>query len=394
MPIDRIEVYITDLPARFQRQTAGSGSDTGTSKDPMGKPVLVKIFADGVVGYGQVRPTGRNHWLSDTSYSVVAAVRDYYGPRLIGSKLSDLELLWHDFDRILPKNGPARCVIDYALHDALGKQLGVPAHVLLGGAAQPVIPMEWSVSLAETNAEMVDDCRRAFDEYGINNFSLKAGGPKGWKIELDLVRAVREAMGDEAEIGLDANMAWTVPQAISALRAMSEYEIEYVEQPVHRTDLAGLAQVRAGVGGVAVIADESVNDVHDVMTIAEAHAADAVCVKLQKLGGLRSAKKLTAIAEAANLQVNVGGTAIMSQIEAAAIAHYYASVPAAVMLPGAEFVFGLGGVLQDPLVPQMDFVIGRDGTVTVPMTPGLGVVVDDEAVAALALSSDVVTGSS
>jgi len=95
------------------------------------------------------------------------------------------------------------------------------------------------------------------------------------------------------------------------------------------------------------------------------------------------------VAEACNLRVNLGGTAIMSQLEAAAIAHYYASVPARSMLAGGEFIFGLGGVLKDPLVPETDFNIGR-GEVAVPTAPGLGVTVDESALAEHTLQKDAV----
>jgi L-alanine-DL-glutamate epimerase-like enolase superfamily enzyme len=389
MRIDRIEIFITNLPARYMRRTAGSSSDTGASGDLMGKPILVKVYADGVVGYGQVRPTGRNHFLADTSLSVVATIRDYYGPRLIGADLEDIELLWSDFDRILPRNGAARAVLDYAMHDALGKKLGVPVHTLLGGRAQPVIPLEWSVSLADSHAELIADCRKAIDEFAIHSLSLKAGGPDGWRADVETVAAVRKAVGPDIELGLDANMGWTVPEAIRALTEMLKYDITYVEQPIPAHDLAGLALVRAAVGGVAIIADEGVHDGHDVVAIAAANAADAVCLKLVKVGGIRAARKITAVAEAVNLKVNLGGTCVMSQLEAAAIAHYYASVPKASMLPGGEFIFGLGGVLQDPLVPETDFVIGR-GEVAVPMSPGLGVIIDEAALKAHTLVSEVV----
>jgi L-alanine-DL-glutamate epimerase-like enolase superfamily enzyme len=391
MRIDRIEIFVTNLPSRYMRRTAGSSSDTGASGDLMGKPILVKIHAEGVVGYGQVRPTGRNHFLSDTSLSVVATIRDYYGPRLIGADLEDFELLWSDFNRILPRNGAARAVLDYAMHDALGKGLGVPVHTLLGGRAQPVIPLEWSVSLADSHAALIADCRRAIDEFGIRNLSLKAGGPDGGRADVEMVAAVRAAVGPDIVLGLDANMGWTVPEAIRALSEMLKHDISYVEQPIISTDLAGLALVRAAVGGVAIIADEGVHDAHDVVTIAAAGAADAVCLKLVKVGGMRQARKITAVAEACNRQVNLGGTAIMSQLEAAAIAHYYASVPKASMLAGGEFVFGLGGVLQDPLVPETDFVIGK-GEVAVPMSPGLGVTVDEAALKQHTLLSEVVKG--
>ncbi|PJR13427.1 mandelate racemase/muconate lactonizing enzyme family protein [Sinorhizobium meliloti] len=389
MKIERIEIFVTNLPSRYMRRTAGSSSDTGASGDLMGKPILVKVYADGVIGYGQVRPTGRNHFLPDTSLSVVATIRDYYGPRLIGANLEDFELLWSDFNRILPRNGAARAVLDYAMHDALGKGLGVPVHTLLGGCAQPVIPLEWSVSLADSHEELIADCRRAIDDFGITNLSLKAGGPDGWRADVAMVAAVREALGPDITLGLDANMGWTVPEAIRALKAMLEYDISYVEQPIAHSNLAGLAMVRAAVGGVSIIADEGIHDAHDVVSVAKASAADAVCLKLVKVGGIRLARKITDVAEACDLQVNLGGTAIMSQLEAAAIAHYYASVPKASMLAGGEFIFGLGGVLEDPLVPETDFVIGH-GEAAVPQSPGLGVTVDESALKSHTLLAEVV----
>jgi L-alanine-DL-glutamate epimerase-like enolase superfamily enzyme len=393
MRVDRIEVFVTDLPERLSRRSAGSGSDTGAPGDVMSKPILVKVFADGLVGYGQVRPTGRNHWLPDTSLSVVAAVRDYYGPQLLGADPSNLEALWADFDRTLPNNGPARAAIDFALHDLLGKAYGVPVHALLGGAARPAIPVEWSVSLADSVEEMVSASVRVIETHGITNFSLKAGGPGGWRHDVKTVGAVRAALGPDVTIGLDANMGWTVGETIRAINAMSDFDVSYVEQPIHKTDFVGLAAVRAGIGGVALIADEPVIGLHDVLNIIRMNAADAVCLKLTKIGGIRMARKMTTLIEAAHLQVNVGGAAVMSQLEAAAIAHYYASVPSPLMLDGAEFVFALAGVLADPLVPETDFRIGSDGHVAIPTGPGLGITVDDEAVAKHALISDVVSAA-
>jgi L-alanine-DL-glutamate epimerase-like enolase superfamily enzyme len=392
MRVDRVELFVTDLPNRVRRRSAGSPSDTGEPGDVMGKPVLVKIHADGLVGYGQVRPTGRNHWLPDTSLSVVAALRDYYGPVLIGADITDLERLWSEFDRTLPANGPARAAIDFALHDLIGKAHGLPVHALLGGAVRPQIPLEWSVSLSESVEDMVSASTDVIDRYGISNFSLKAGGPAGWRHDVRMVGAVREALGPDVIIGLDANMAWTPGETIRAINAMADFDVSYVEQPIHKTDLAGLAHVRSAVNGVALIADEPVVALHDVLGIVRANAADAVCIKLAKSGGIRQARKMTAIAEAARIQVNVGGAAVMSQLEAAAIAHYYASVPPQHMLDGAEFVFALAGVLADPLVPETDFAIRSDGHVAVPASPGLGIRIDDIAVKKLALVSEVVAG--
>ena len=83
-----------------------------------------------------------------------------------------------------------------------------------------------------------------------------------------------------------------------------------------------------------------------------------------------------AVAEAANIQLNCGGLAVQSQLEAAAGAHFYASTPARFMMGAAEFVFGLNTTAQDPLCPESDFKV-RDGHVDVPEGPGLGVTIDE-----------------
>ena len=102
------------------------------------------------------------------------------------------------------------------------------------------------------------------------------------------------------------------------------------------------------------------------------------------------AKKIAAIAEGANILVNVGGLAVLSQLEAAAAAHFYASLPAHRCMPAGEFIFGLGVIGPDPLVPETDFVI-RDGHTEPPSGPGLGIAVDDAAVEKHTLMQEVVT---
>ncbi|MBO0851873.1 MAG: hypothetical protein J2P20_20600, partial [Pseudonocardia sp.] len=91
MKIERIDVVVTELAGRVQRTMSSGSYDTGPSGSPMGKPVLVRLHAEGVTGYGQVRPTAPGHFVPDTVHSVVAAIRDVYGPALIGRDVFDLE---------------------------------------------------------------------------------------------------------------------------------------------------------------------------------------------------------------------------------------------------------------------------------------------------------------
>lgn len=388
MPIDRIEVLVTDLTIRLQREVSSGAYDTGPLGSLMGKPVLVKIYADGVVGYGQIRPISPGHFMPDTVGSIVNAITGIYGPRLLGKDLLDFENLLSMFDLALPHNMNARAALDHALHDAAGKALGLPVYKLLGGLCQPVIPLEWSVGL-NTPEKMAADVLRARDEFGVTVSCLKAGGRGGWERDVANFIAVRKAVGPDIVIGMDPNEGWTVSEAIRAVHALQEHGLGYLEQPVKRQNIAGLAAVRREMHGIPLMADEAVMTLADSYALAKAEAVDVFCLKLYKVGGLHAGKKIAAVAEASGIQLNVGGLAVQSQLEAAAGAHFYASCPERLIMPAAEFVFGVGGLGPDPIVPETDFVV-KDGQVKVPDRPGLGIPVDERALERHTLKREVV----
>ncbi len=165
--------------------------------------------------------------------------------------------------------------------------------------------------------------------------------------------------------------------------------LDYLEQPVKRTDLAGMAAIRRAATGVPLMADEACQSIQDAHAIIAAEAADVLCIKLYKHGGITPARKIAAIAEAANIKINCGGLAVLSQLEAAAGAHFYASRPAEHVMPAGEFIFGLGVIGRDPLVPETDFVV-KDGHVAPPSGPGLGITIDEDALDAHTLLKETV----
>jgi len=260
----------------------------------------------------------------------------------------------------------------------MGKALAVPAHLLMGGACQPRIPLEWSVSLADDPAVMVEESQRAVSEVGIGVLCLKAADRRGWRQDVANFEQVRRAVGDDVVIGVDPNTGWSVADALRAVDALRELGLGYIEQPVARRDLHGMATIRQAARGIPLMADEGLFTLQDAHDLARAHAVDAFCIKLYKVGGLTAVRRIGAVAQAANIQLNCGGLAVQSQLEAAAAAHFYASTPRSRMFGAGEFLFGLNTTAPDPLVPQTDFVV-RDGHVDVPTGPGLGVAIDDEA---------------
>jgi len=387
--IDRIEVFVTELPTRIQRTFSSGSWDTGAPKQLLGKPVLVRVFADGVVGYGQIRPISPGHFVADTVHSVVAAITEIYGPLLLGRALGDFESMHEMFNARLAGNPAARAVLDVATHDALGKAFGVPVHRLIGGQCQSRIPLEWSVSFSNDAAVMIREAERAVKELGIKVICLKAAGPQGWRKDVENFAAVRRALGDEVMIGVDPNTGWSRTDALGALEALRPLGLGYLEQPIDRNDLAGLAEIRSYAKGIPLMADESLFTVQDAVALAQARAVDVFCIKLYKTGGLFPARKIAAIAEGNNIQLNCGGLAALSSLDAAAAAHYCASIPAKRTFGAAEFVFGLGPAGPDPLIAENPFKI-EDGYVRVPEGPGLGVTIDEQALERHTLAKHVV----
>lgn len=385
MKIDRIEVRVTNLTGRLTRMRSTGVYDTGAPGALLGKPVLVTIFAGGVAGHGQIRPLAPHHSLADNHASMIAMIAEICGPRMIGRSIFDLEFFHALFDRLSPGNFAARAALDIALHDAIGKATGQPVYNLIGGLAQDTVPLEWSISMADDPARMVADAQEAIGRWGIRVLCIKAGHPQGWRHDVSNFEAVRAAVGDEIIVGMDANTGWSVADSITVMRALRDARLDYLEQPVARRDLAGLAAVRRAADGVPVMADEACSTIEDAHDIVAHEAADVLCIKLYKHGGITPARKIAAVAEAANLRINCGGLAVMSQLEAAAGVHFYASRPAARVMPAGEFIFGLGVGGNDPLVGGDTGFRIEDGAVRPPFGPGLGVTLDPAAVEALTL---------
>lgn len=375
--IDRIEIHVTALSTRLKRIFSSGTYDTGPDDSITSKPVLVKIYADGVVGTGQIRPISPGHFVADTTQSIVAAIKEIYGPALLGRSIFDIEGINEMFDNRLAGNPAARAVLDIAVRDAQGKALNKPVHELIGGCCQPRIPLEWSVSMAEDVQVMIAEARRAVEEYGIRVLCLKMADRRGWKQDVSNFAAVRKALGNDLMIGIDPNCGWTLGDSLLAIEAIKPMGLGYIEQPIARRDLHGMAEIRRAAGGIPVMADEGLFTIQDAMALAEARAVDVFCIKLYKVGGLTPAKKIAAIAEASNIQLNCGGLSVQSQLEAAAGAHFYASTPASRMMGAAEFVFGLNTNAKDPLCPESDFKV-ENGYVNVPTGPGLGITIDEK----------------
>jgi len=267
----------------------------------------------------------------------------------------------------------AKAGLEMALFDILGKSLNTPVYQLLGGAVREgQLPLRFPV-MPVGPAESADAARRMVHE-GFQTIKLKVGhDPLPYDIER--LRLVREAVGSEVRITVDANGGWSVNEAIRAAPYLEEYGVLFVEQPVHRLDLEGLAEVRRNIR-MPVMADESVFTVQDALRCIQLRAADIISVYPGKNGGLLNTLTITSLAEAAGVHCAIGSN-MEWDIGSATMAHACAAIPnICVERYAADIVgafFHTARAIETPLMTE-------PACVRIPEGEGLGVIVDRELV--------------
>ncbi len=207
------------------------------------------------------------------------------------------------------------------------------------------------------------DVAAILDRYpGVRTAKVKVAEP-GQTLADDLARvsAVRDHLGPEGRIRVDANTFWNVDEAEHAIHALAPFDLEYVEQPCATVEELAEIRRRTAYMGVPIAADESVRKAADPLAVAQAGAADLLIVKAQPLGGIHSALRIVA---AAGLPVVVS-SAIDTSVGIAMGAHLAAAVP------NLEFDCGLGtvamfvhDVADEPLLPVDGFIPVRRPTVS------------------------------
>jgi L-alanine-DL-glutamate epimerase-like enolase superfamily enzyme len=330
--------------------------------------VIVEIDTDsGITGVGEAcTDIG---FFGEPVEEVQSAIDLYLGPTLLGKDPFDREQLLHEID--FAGNSCAKSGIDLALHDLLGKALGVPVCNLIGGSQrrQVFAVMEVSGGAADGMAQQCVE----WVAQGVRGFKAKVGAIP--EEDADRLAAIRDAVGPEIVLRADANQGYTPKEAIRLCRMCEQRGVglELLEQPVPKWDLAGMAQVRAAVD-VLIEADESAYTPHDVVQIVRAGAADVINIKIGKAGGLYQSKKIAAVAEAAGLECVIG-TAWGLGIKVAAKLHLAAATRS--LRHGVEFTelmlhdLLLAGPQATDLAPPLN-----DGYLPVPLGPGLGVTLD------------------
>ncbi len=263
--------------------------------------VIVKIDTDtGHIGYGEAPPTGVI--TGDTTGAIIGAIEEHIRKRLIGLDLENFEEILLTLDKSIVHNTSTKAAVDIALYDLYGQMFKAPVYKLLGGFRQEIIT-DITISV-DTPEKMAADSIEAV-KLGYTTLKIKVGVDA--EQDIRRMKAIREAVGYDVQLRIDANQGWKPKEAVATLKTMEDtgLQIELVEQPVQAQDIEGLKFVTDQVS-IPVMADESMFSPKDALTILQTRAADLINIKLMKCGGIHQALKICAMAEIYDVECMIG----------------------------------------------------------------------------------------
>ena len=331
--------------------------------------VFVRVETrDGLVGWGEAACLGGPTWSEESAESIAATLERYVIPWLRGRDATQIEALRVELARRVAGNPFARAAVEMALWDLNGRALGVPVHRLLGGRVRDRVPLSWSLAVASGDAEVAEAREKVARGHRI--FKIKTAAHPVAE-DVARVRAIREAVGPDVRLRVDANQGWDRPTALRAIRAMEPFDLDFVEQPLPRWDLDGLAEIARSVT-VPIMADESCGSPQDALAIARRGGVSILALKLTKSAGLAATLAIARIAEAAGLGCYVG---CMIETALGTAAYLHGALAAPPVTWGCELFGPLllrGDVVREPVRYADGCILALDG-------PGLGVEVDETA---------------
>lgn len=332
----RIETEITKLylknPFKISRR------DTDSYRE------VVSVEIDG--GVGEAAPA---KFYGETAQTVISAI-EKVKPVLDGN-LDHVQDVMADIESILDGNYAAKSAIDMALHDRLGKKLGVPLYKLWGLNPQKTPYTSFTIGLDEPSV-MAEKAVQA-EEYPI--LKVKLGTPN----DIEIIQELRNVT--DKPIYVDANTAWTPQVAVQSINELTQYGVELIEQPTNADDIEGLKYIRERTT-LPIIADESVKRASDIPKLVE--AVDGINIKLVKCGGILEALRMIHVARAHGMRVMLG-CMIESSLGITAAAH---------LTPLVDYADLDGNLLisNDPCIG----VTVDKGKLVLPNHPGIGTITD------------------
>ena len=355
MQITWIEVY--QFPVRLKKPFVIS---LGTFNYAENIIVVIRTN-EGLTGFGECSPFMP---INGESMETCYVVARYLAKALLGKNPLEIEACSEIMDNTIFGNSSIKSAFDIALYDIASQHVGLPLYAFLGGQNNKILKTDYTVSLGEAEQMVIDALE--IKSRGFEVIKVKLGDDP--EKDIFRIKAIREAIGNEIPLRLDANQGWNTESAIRVLNELSKYNIQFCEEPIPRWNFMELARIQKE-SRVMIMADESCCDHHDALRLIDLKAAPSFNIKLGKSSGIFKAQKIIKLAESANLQLQIGGF-LESRIGFTASAHLALTSDAVKFCDfDTPMMFS-----EDPVSGGIQY--GPNGLVTLPEVPGLGASLD------------------
>lgn len=362
--IERIETTILDIPTI-------RGHVLSMTTMMAQSIVLVRVrFSDGSVGLGEGTSIGGMSYGPESPESIQTAIESYITPLLEGRDGNDVNGAIQLVEKAVRGNPIARCAVEIALWDGLGRRLGVPVAQLFGGSVRRAMPVAWTLASGRSETDIAE-AEEMIATRRHDIFKLKIG-KRSVRDDLAHVEAIARALGGRASIRVDVNQAWSQTEARQGLAGLAAIGVALAEQPIRIGSLAALRALTER-SDIAIMADEQLNGPADALAVAAERAADVFAVKIGQSGGLKRAAEVIAIGEAAGIGL-YGGTMLEAGVSTAAALQLFSTV--ARLDWGTELFGPL--LLKDEILAEP--IRYHDFSAHLPEGPGIGVTLDPEKV--------------
>lgn len=332
------------------------------------------LLENGVIGYGEGSTLGGPRWAEESVEAIKTNIDTYLAPALLGQSACNSEHMSVLMSKAAKRNFSAKCALDSAMLDAVGKSLNVHASNLLGGTVRDRFSVIWALASGEVEQE-IEEAKEKISRREFNRFKIKIGFSNPSQ-DIERLQRLRTALGNDIEMIVDVNQAWSEAQCIRWLPAFEEMGIALIEQPVPSGQIETMARIAAR-SQIPLMLDEAVFTIDETFRSMANGAGSVLSLKLVKSGGVHQLKRTAGIAQAAGVEL-YGGCLLESSLGAAAHLAVFAGLPA--LEWGTEH-FGprilVNDLVTNPLVYE-------DFHVLLPKGPGLGVTPDLEQIKAFA----------
>jgi len=366
MKITRIDSFAVRIPLIPERRMISA-----LGQHTVSEYAIIRVSTDvGIDGVGEATVMPR--WSGETVWSATSVVDHVFAPALIGVDPCDVEAVDARMDDAATGNWFAKSAIEMACWDIHGKDAGKPVYELLGGAVRDRT-IKCRFSMGAYPPERTRSIVPRLIEEGFETIKVKVGTLL--EADIERVRIVRELIGPNRQITIDANCGWDVATSIAAVKEMHPYNVVLFEQPTPRDDYAGLAEVRRNVD-IPVMADDIVFDLNHARECIRNDACDLISLYPGKNGGIRKAREIAKFAEGHGVACSIGSN-LEWDIASAAMCHLVVATPNMQVEKYPGDILGPKyhefAIVKDPLTIE-------GPCITCPDQPGLGVTVEWPAV--------------